>query len=357
MSQLLSRNPRALAARTIRRHATLVLGVALVALCGRPANAGFVISATFSQNNKVDAASQAVINAAIKEFQNTFRDNMTATIYFESNNNGTAGSTDLLYNPTSKTSGGYANFLSALTADATSKNDKIALDNLPKNPNGAGPPDPNFKNPVPNNMTNQIYLTTANIKALPNITGTFDGIKADDGNRYDGIISIDFGVIKKVGFGLLGVVEHEIDEVLGLGSGLNDGNDGKNGGVLKGGSFIQPEDLYRFSDKKTRSFDAGAAVKSYLSIDNGNTKLVNLNQSGGGSDFGDWVVNNPSQVQDFRATKNTNPHLGVNEITGLDVIGYNVVPEPGSLTLAAVGVAGLLLGGWRTRRASMLQSA
>lgn len=69
------------------------------------------------------------------------------------------------------------------------------------------------------------------------------------------------------------------------------------------------------------------------------------NQNDGG-DWGDWQSKprppgTPPQVQDAFATPGANPTLGV-ELRALDVIGYNLVPEPGSIVLLALGVVCLV---------------
>ena len=63
------------------------------------------------------------------------------------------------------------------------------------------------------------------------------------------------------------------------------------------------------------------------------------NQSGNGSDFGDWATGPTPQVQDAFGTPGASINLGPNERTALDVIGYNLVPVP------EPGIGALLLGG------------
>ncbi len=80
-------------------------------------------------------------------------------------------------------------------------------------------------------------------------------------------------------YDLQGVVEHELDEVLGLGSALNI--------PVNFPRLSRPQDLFRYSANGTPSYDVNAA-SSYFSIDGGATNLVNFNQNGGG-DYGDWA--------------------------------------------------------------------
>src|SRR5262249_52772473 len=93
---------------------------------------------------------------------------------------------------------------------------------------------------------------------------------------------------------------------------------------------------------------------AYFSIDGGATDLARFNQNVAG-DTGDWWSNNglgnsgpnpPVQIQDAFVQPNKHATLGV-ELRALDAIGYDLVPEPGSISLAAVGLAGLAFYGRR----------
>jgi hypothetical protein len=147
-------------------------------------------------------------------------------------------------------------------------------------------------------------------------------------------------------YSLAAVAEHEIDEVLGLGSGLANTSSGTVTTINANGDPL-PEDLFRFSAPGVPSFNAGTSCGSlggaYFSIDGGTTNLDNFNNVCNGGDFGDWVVNSPAQVQDYAGTPGSNPSLGV-EITALEAIGYDLsAPEPSTFVLVGTALLGTAL--------------
>src|SRR5947199_249081 len=81
-------------------------------------------------------------------------------------------------------------------------------------------------------------------------------------------------------FSLFAVACHEIDEILGLGSALNNL---QNGDPSPTGS-VRPEDLFRFDASGGRSFTTDLTAISFFSID-GTTTLARFNQDANG-DFG-----------------------------------------------------------------------
>jgi hypothetical protein len=225
----------------------------------------------------------------------------------------------------------YNQYLAALKAhssgDAT---DTTALASLPAGPN----------NPV--NGTTSVDVTTANLRAL--------GFNASV--SFDSTISINTAITNYTGkafnpsfYSLTGVVEHEVDEALGLGSDLDSGTTTGD---------IRPEDLFRYAAPGVRSYTLATSATPYFSVDGGVTDLIGFNQAGppGGSDYGDWAGENPAHVQDAFGTPGVTPVFGL-EGTALDAIGYNLatgVPEPSSLCMVALGVISLIAGRRRYRR-------
>ncbi len=144
------------------------------------------------------------------------------------------------------------------------------------------------------------------------------------------------------GVPLQAVIEHEIDEMLGLGSSLNNTNTGP----VTQSTDPWPEDLFRFSAPTTRNYDvgstcAGLSASSYFSIDNGTTNLAGFNNACNGGDFGDWDTT-ISRIQNWQ-TSGGNPPLGV-EITALEAVGFqSAVPEPATFGLIGVALAGLVM--------------
>jgi hypothetical protein len=288
--------------------------------------AGLVITPTFDSTITGDpnaAAIEGVINQAINTYQTLFADPINVTINFKEMTSGLGSSNWYYYNIS------YQNFINHLLADASTVDDATALAHLPHGAN----------NPV--NGSTTINVKTANLRAI----GIF-GLNSGLAGGVDGIIGLnthitDVGSPGTTGqFSLLSTTEHEIDEVLGLAAALPPliGND------------PLPEDLYRYDATGNRSFTTNAAAKAYFSID-GVTDLAQFDNQNDGGDFGDWQSNpRPAgvqpQVQDAFATSGAHPALGV-ELRALDVIGYNLVPEPASLTLLALGVG---IGGLVCRR-------
>ena len=276
-------------------------------------SAGLHITPTFDVSITSDPnapAIEAAINTAIANIESRFSDPITVNIRFQKG--GGLGSSSTFFGTVS-----YATFLAALKGDAKTSDDATAVGLLP---NVA-------TNPV--NGATTINVKTANFRAV--------GINVNPpAGQPDGTIGLNTSITSPGSpgttgtFNLIPVVEHEIDEVLGLGSSLPS--------VPAGTIF--PQDLFRYkSAPNVRSFTTANSL-AFFSI-NGTTHLAQFDNQNDGGDFGDWQSNPlPSgvapKVQDAFATPGANPALSV-ELNGLDVIGYDRVPATPTVTLKVNG--------------------
>ena len=141
------------------------------------------------------------------------------------------------------------------------------------------------------------------------------------GGTFDGIVTLNsaqpFSFTRPPGanYDAVRTTQHEMDEVLGLGSYINSGL-----------SDVEPQDLYSWSSAGTRNTTSSGT--RYFSINGGVANIVGFNQNPGG-DFGDWLSGNCPQttpyVQNAFSCQNqvsditpTSPE-GIN----LDIIGYD----------------------------------
>jgi len=290
---------------------------ASVFACNASYASSFIIVPTFDSTITSDpnaAIIESTIKSTIGVYEATFTDPITVKITFQEMSSG-LGQSSTFFDTVS-----YSSYLTALTADAKSCNDAIALAHL-----GAGP-----NNPVNNNPN-------INVK-LPNLRAV--GImESPPLGQPDGTIGLNTSImnLSRTGlqdsskYDLMAVVSHEINEVLGLGSAL----------PTPQNETIFPEDLFRYDSSGARNFTT-SGDNAYFSID-GTDDLARFNQDSGG-DYGDWWSTgaHTPQVQDAFGTPGAQPNLGV-EVTALDVIGYDVAPEPGTVILLGTGlvIAGL----------------
>jgi hypothetical protein len=291
-----------------------------------PTLTGLVMTPTFDSSitgNLNSAAIQSVINQAITKYQSLFKDALTVSILFRYSTKAPNGT--LLSGGVSRSDFpiyfiAWSTFINALKADAKTANDTTANASLPASA-----------------LSTNIAVSSASGRTVGQVTPP--GMCANGTVAltcpYDGIVTLNSGISysftrppSSSNYDAQRQVEHEMDEVLGLGSALN-----------LGGSNLRPQDLFSWSVAGTRNRTSSGT--RYFSINSGTTNIVNFNQTSG-FDFGDWLggttcpqakpyVQNafvcPGQSSDATASS---PE-GIN----LDVIGYDLVIPPAAPTAKA----------------------
>ena len=316
-------------------HRVACLAVMLLGLSHGPAaRAQLVIEPTFDSSitSLPDASTiEASIDDAISRLDAAIENPITVSIDFQDMSSG-LGESDTYVNNLP-----YSQYLSDLKNNQIlSGNDTTALNSLPAQSH----------NPV--NGNRNVTLT------LPLLRAIGESSLGDNGGGFDSTISLNLsdmnvsrtGTQNPDDYDLEAVATHEMDEVLGVGGSGSELASGTTGAV-------GPLDLFRYSAPGVRSYSQSENIAPYFSINGGTTNLVYFNQYSG-ADYADWgngvtpaeeAGNTPPQVQDAFGTPGVDVNLGVNELTALDVVGYNLepVPEPGTPALLAVaGLAGVI---------------
>jgi hypothetical protein len=283
-----------------------------------PAGGGgaLVIDATFDGTITSDpdaAAIETMIENAIGVHESLFNDPIVVSILFRYSTTYADGTTPLpSWDLAVSQSGLYrlpwSTYIGALPADATTANDATAIDSLPVSALAANI-DPTSAN------GRAVGLNTPPVMFADGSLGL--------GGLYDGIITINSAAAFKFTrpavsdmYDAQRLTEHEIDEVLGLGSSIDARSD------------YRPEDLFGWSAAGARSFASSGS--RYLSIDGGTTSIVGLNQEAGG-DFGDWLSGPCPQATPYvqNAFSCAGQASDVTETSpegiALDVIGYDLM--------------------------------
>jgi hypothetical protein len=278
---------------------------------------GLTINATFDSsitNHYNAAAIEAMISRAIAIYELLFTDPITIQILFRYAPTTPDGTPLPPGAAAQSVAVGYQvpwnDYIGALRAHARGANDIRANASLP----GAA-------------LSSNIITISANGRSVRLNTppAMFANGTVGAGGPYDGIVTLNpsfpYGFTRPVGpgnFDAQRATEHEMDEVIGLGTRLgHPGND------------LRPQDLFSWSSAGVRNISTSGT--RYFSINGGSTNIVNFNQNPS-SDLGDWAsascpqarpyVQNaffcPGQASDIAAAS---PE-GIN----LDVIGYNLAP-------------------------------
>ena len=280
---------------------------------GTEATTGLTIHPTFDSsitNNPNAAAIEAMISRAISFHESLFRDPITIQIRFRYARTAPDG-TPLPQGTTSQSDfvlyeKGWSTFINALRADATTSNDNLANASLPASA-----------------LASMINPSSANGRAvgLDTPPAMFTDGHVGNGGPYDGIVTLNsadpfqFTRPTSVGnFDAQRSTEHEIDEIMGLGS------DGTT-------SSLHPQDLFSWSSAGHRNVTSSGT--RYFSINGGVTNIVNFNQNRN-ADLGDWLSEDCPQTHPYvqnafacmgqwSDVSATSPE-GIN----LDVIGYDL---------------------------------
>jgi len=286
------------------------------------ATTGLIIHATFDgsiTNNPNAAAIEAMINRAISIYESLFSDPITIQIRFRYSTTapngtplptGTVSRSDwVFYAPP------WNIYINALRADAATSNDNLANASLP----GTA-------------LSSAITPSSANGRAvgLDTPTAMFANGTVGQGGPYDGIVTLnsakpfDFARPTSANyFDAQRSTEHEIDEVIGLGSHLNVS------GTYSGD--LRPQDLFNWSSAGHRNITSSGT--RYFSINSGVTNIVGFNQNATG-DFGDWLSTmcpqaHPYVQNAFGCTGQSSDIAATSpEGINLDVIGYDLANAP-----------------------------
>lgn len=318
-------------------------------LAAIPAYADLIITPVFDSSISSDLNASSIegtINSAISVFESTYTNNIDVTIYFQEGSQ--LGESNF-----ETTNISYQTFYNQLVATDANP---AAIAGLPDQPD----------NPV--NGSRSIEIKSANARAIGidvpadcYLTVGSDVpeecTSANNGSSpVDGIISLNTSITYPPGssngsnYGLLSTTEHEIDEILGLGSALAN-TTSSSSQVNVSAANPAPEDLFRYSANGSRIFgvNCGAAATAFFSY-NGSTDLAQFNNACNGGDFGDWQSSPlpngvAAQVQDAFATPGAQPLYGPNEIAALSAIGYTVAvaPEPGTWLLMSLALPAFLI--------------
>lgn len=336
---------------------SLVRGLPILALLAVPLPAeALTINAAFDSSITGNADASAVegaINSAIGQIDSLYSNPGTVAIVFTQQSNasflGQSTTTDVVQS--------YSQYTGALATVASREPANAVLSTAVANlSHGNG------------NASDAILVTSAaaNIvfgSAAPNCFGaggTFvSNCSARNQGAYAGVVTLGLNSNRALNFGTTAVAnqysavntfEHEINEILGgggQGSMLNPVASCNANPTAQGcgsnnnfASDLGVLDLYRYAAAGTASFTTSGGASSYFSVDGGVTKIVGFNQSST-SDYGDFgscnnVQSASSCIGNFVPYTTTSPEYAM-----MEAIGYNGVPEPGSIALFASGLAGL----------------
>ena len=168
----------------------------------------------------------------------------------------------------------------------------------------------------------QFAINTAEEKALGVYTGSAS--LSDGAVGLDSSSTFTFDPDNRAvpgAFDAIGVLEHEISEVLGR-SVLTDGPiDSSNPRSAAGEN---PLDLFRFTAQGVHSYQEGSA---YFSLDNGATNLKAFNNGNNGGDGGDWATSSQPDAFDAFGKAGAMSPVSLVDVEEMELLGYTVSPS------------------------------
>jgi hypothetical protein len=289
---------------------SLVKFLSVIVVCSLAVSAHcLTIIPTFDEsiltNNNVVGITNA-IKGAIQVLESNITDNVTVNITYVSDE--TVG---LGQSATYGDDVAYGDFLTALKSHAASSRDTIAYGRLPDS----------VVDPVIGGT--QIHLTTAQARML-GLDNSYTGADSTVACKMS-LMNFTRPPADPDKYDLQQVLEHEMDEVLGISSGL------------PGTSEVWPADLFRYTTNLVRTFTT-VGDDAYFSTD-GTNLIARYNMDAGG-DYGDWWSVNENwspvigetpnfpQVQDAYSGPGNALDIGVAELAILDVVGWTLPTAP-----------------------------
>jgi len=345
---------------------TSVIVASAAAMLTAPAHA-LLIEPSFDSTltSQSDAAAvEAGIETAASTISNLYGNAGTVQILFEYNSQVGGAETDGGYSFVS-----YSQYTSQLGSLSTASPQNTVLATA-------------VKYLGDDNTADYVLATTALLRVGQGYTGqgttpcfNASGAYVSNCNAiYDAVITIGNASTTSPGPGqnsqVVSEMEHEIDEVLGGGGAGSTIGENLSGNLCPHSvtcslTAIGPTDLYRFQSSgsncssvtSTPSYTTSTAAVACFSITAGQSVaggqpyLVQMNQAGSGSDYGDFVtpaIGNPN-IQDAYYNCCSSLYTSASpEFTMMESIGYDAnLPEPSSLALITGAIGGL---GWLRRR-------